>query len=180
MKIYIRTAEQRTAFLRSENVIDVYYSVPDESVWSIISAGITPVAWGDGRVDEQALADYNDFVDNVYATLCAFFDAVDVEKSIKSDTSWCFGLCAKNKDGDIAARYIIRLRISDHDHPTRHREQDEKKYVEKQAQSYKKPADKKFQNWRIKSIIVNNEKFQSYDEVLDAIYEELESYSKRM
>ena len=58
MKIYIRTAEQHTAFIRSENVIDVYYSVPDGSVWSIISAGITPVAWGDGRVDEQALADH--------------------------------------------------------------------------------------------------------------------------
>ena len=180
MKIYIRNSEQYMKEIPNEYIIDVFYDVPDESVWSVISAGITPIAWEDDRVDEQALADYNDFVDNIYAALCAFFDVVDIEESNKSDTSWYFWLYAKNKDGDVATKFIIRLRLSDHDYLVRHRERDEKTYVEKKAQTYKRPAEKKFQQWQIKSIVVNNEKYQDYDDAVDAIYNELESYSKKM
>lgn len=180
MKIYIRNSEQHINEVPNEYIVDVFYDVPDESVWSVISAGITPVAWEDERVDEQALVDYNDFVDNVYAALCAFFDVVDIEESNKSDTSWYFWLYAKNKDGDVATKFIIRLRLSDHDYPARHRERDEKAYVEKKAQTYKRSPEKKFQQWQIKGIVVNNEKYQDYDEALDAIYDELESYSKKM
>ncbi|MCM1226177.1 MAG: hypothetical protein NC320_01970 [Clostridium sp.] len=179
MKIYIRSSEQMGE-LANEYVVDVYYDVPDESVWSVISAGITPVAWGDNRVDEQALADYDAFVDNVYAALCAFFDVVDIEESNRSDTSWYFWLYAKNNDGDVATKFIIRLRLSDHEYPARHRVQDEKAYVEKKAQTYKRPAEKKFQEWKIKNITVNGKKYSSYDEAEDAIYDELEAYSKKM
>lgn len=180
MKIYIKNSEQVIGGIPNEYIVDVYYNVPDESVWSVISAGITPIAWKDDRVDEQALVDYNDFVDNIYAALCAFFDIVDIEESNRSDTSWYFGLYAKNKEGDVATKFIIRLRLSDHDYPARHRERDEKAYVERQAQTYKRPSDKKFQQWQIKGIVVNNEKYQDYDEALDAIYDELETYSKKM
>lgn len=180
MKVYIRSSERRTEKLRDEYIIDVYYSVPDESVWSVISAGITPIVWGDNRVDEQALADYDAFVDNIYAALCAFFDVVNVEESNRSDTSWYFWLYAKNKDGDVATKFIIRLRLSDHDYPAHHKENDEKAYVERQAQTYKRPAGKKFQRWQIKNIVVNNTSYQDYDEALDAIYDELETYSKKM
>ncbi len=48
------------------------------------------------------------------------------------------------------------------------------------AQTYKRPPEKKFQRWQIKNIVVNNNSYQDYDEALDAIYDELETYSKKM
>lgn len=40
--------------------------------------------------------------------------------------------------------------------------------------------EKLYQEWKIKQIIVNNKKYFSYDAAEDAIYDELEEYSKKM
>lgn len=179
MKKYIRSSAELN--LSKENVIDVIYNVPfDVKVFGSIPSDITPVTQLDGRIDEQALADYDAFVSNVYAALCAFFDVVDIEQSDRSETSWYFYIYAKNHDGDTATKFTIRLRLSDHEYSSRHDVGKEKIFVEKKVQEYKRPKEKAYQLWKIKQIVVNNKKYSSYDDAEDAIYDELERLSKNL
>lgn len=161
--------------------IEVFYDVDfDMSIYSATESKIKPVKLKNGDIDQQALADYDSFADNIYAALCEYFEIVDIDFSDKSDTSRYFYLYAKDKSGSIATKFIIRLRLSDHEYTERHNVDLEKKYVEKRAQELKQPKTKKYQKWKIKKIVVNSSTYPDYDTAEDAICEELEEYSKRM
>lgn len=178
MKRYIRSTTN--IFISEKNIIDVVYDVPfDTKVYGAIPSEITPVTDPDGKIDEQALADYDAFVTNIYAMLCKHFEIVEIEQSDRSKTSWYFYLFAKNRD-DVATKFLIRLRLSDHEYPDYHDCSKEKRFVEQKAQEYKMPKEKAYQEWKIKHIIVNNKKYYSYDDAEDMIYDELERYSKQM
>lgn len=177
--MYIKASVNLKIF--RNNVIDVTYNVPfDTKIFGSIPSEITPVMRLDDRIDEQALADYDSFVTNIYAMLSALFDVVDIEQSNKSETSWYFYLYAKNKNDGISTKFLIRLRLSDHEYSKRHNARKEREFVERKAQEYKRPKEKLYQEWKIKQIIVNNKKYFSYDDAEDAIYDELEEYSKKI
>lgn len=161
-----------------DNTIDVCYDVPDASILAEIVGGITPVMWDNKKIDEQALADYDAFVSNVYEILYTFFDIVNIEKSNRSETSWYFWLYAKNKDDKVATKVLIRLRLSDHELPDTHDEQAENEYIGREAEKYKRPKDKLRQRWKLKNIVVNNDTYSSYDDAEDAIDEYLEELSR--
>lgn len=181
MKIYIRSSGTVENNLTGEYIIDVCYEVDfDMSIYASEESKIHPIKLPKGERDLQALADYNSFVTNVYGIISEYFDVVEIEESSKSDTSWYFWIYAKNDDDIIATKFLIRLRLSDHDYTQRHSAELEKAFVSKKAQEFKRPLEKKLQKWRIKEIVVNNETYHSYDEAEDAIDEELEEYSKKM
>ncbi len=181
MKIYIRSSELAINNLADKYIIDVCYEVDfDMGVYASEKSKIHPVKLPNGERDLQALADYNSFVTNVYGIISEYFDIVEIEESTKSDTSWYFWIYAKNENGEIATKFLIRLRLSDHEYTQRHSTELEKAFVDKKAQELKRPREKKLQKWRIREIIVNDETYHSYDEAEDAIDEELEAYSKKM
>lgn len=163
-----------------EYVIDVCYEVvayPDS-----VSADteIKPIYLQDGTVDEQALADYDAFIDNIYASLVDIFDVADIEESPKSKTSWYFWIYGKSVDGDVTTKIIVRLRVSDHDYSERHSKKAEHIYVDKKAQELKRPSSKQHQRWKIRNITINEETYSSYEEAEDAIYEELEKLNNKL
>lgn len=178
MKIYIRSSEIKS--LPEEYVIDVNYEVPfDESVVAS-SSEIKPVNLPDGSYDEQALADYDAFIDNIYASLCHRFEVVDVEESPMSKTSWYFWIYGKDANGNIATKFLVRLRISDHRYSERHSGKAERTYVDKKAQEYKQPASKKYQKWKLKNIIVNGQEYSTYWDAENAIDDEMEKLSNEL
>jgi hypothetical protein len=87
---------------------------------------------------------------------------------------------AKNKEGKIATKFLIRLRLYDHDYSERHNVKLEKEFVKKKVQEYKRPKEKKLQKWVLKQIIINGDYYHDYYEAYDAIEQELEEYSKKM
>ena len=132
--MYIKASVNLKIF--RNNVIDVIYNVPfDTKIFGSIPSEITPVMQLDDRIDEQALADYDSFVTNIYAMISALFDVVDIEQSNKSKTSWYFYLYAKNKNDDISTKFLIRLRLSDHEYSKRHNARKEREFVERKALS---------------------------------------------
>lgn len=178
MKIYVKGSENH--MVSEDYIIDVIYEVSfDKSILASYSE-IKPVYLQDGTIDEQALADYNAFIDNIYACLSNRFDIVDIEESLRSKTSWYFWLYGKDANGNVATKFLVRLRISDHEYSEYHNKKSEHNYVRGKAQELKRPLSKREQDWKIKNIIINGRKYNSYEEAEDAIYEEMDRLSKEL
>lgn len=121
MKIYVRSSEFTETKIPEVYIIEVLYDVDfDMSVYFSSGSTIKPVKLPDGSIDQQELANYDCFADNIYSILCDYFEVVDVDFSDRSDTSRYFYLYAKNKNGEIATKIILRLRLSDHEYSERH------------------------------------------------------------
>lgn len=178
MKIYIRSSEIKNS--PEEYVIDVVYEVPTSFGEVSADTEIKPVYLTDGTVDEQALADYDAFIDNIYACLSNRFELVEVEESPRSKTSWYFWIYGKDADGNIATKFIVRMRISDHEYPERHNKKAERAFVKEKAQEFKRPKNKRYQEWKIKNITINGEMYSSYEEAEDAIYEKMDRLSREL
>lgn len=180
MKVYSSKSASNTLSFPKIYEIDVLYDVPfDVSVFAAESE-INPVYLPDGTIDEQALADYNDFVDNLYTCLCSCFDVADIEEGTRSKTSWYFYLYGKNKEGKVATKFLVRLRVSDHEYSERHVKHSENHYVDYQAQDLKRPQTKKVQKRKLYSVIVNHETYGSYDDALDDMYDKMELLSDQL
>ena len=178
MKLYVRSSEDR---IKSEDyIIDVVYEVSlDDEILASYSE-IKPVYLKDGAIDEQALADYNAFIDTIYGCLCSRFDVVDIEESPKSKTSWYFWLYGKDEDGNVATKFIVRLRISDHEYAKHHNSRAEQKYVDNKAQDLKRAAMKKHQNWILKNIVVNGRNYFDYEDAEFDIFEKMDRLSDKL
>lgn len=160
--------------------IDVLYEAPfDVSIFAAKSE-INPILLPKGKIDEQALADYDAFIDNLYECLAYYFDIVELEESPKSKTSWYFYLYAKNAKGEITTKFIVRLRVSDHVYPEYHSTEAEKTFVENRVQEFKRPNNKKYQRWKIYNIIVNGDKYENYDDALDDIEDKMAKLSRKL
>lgn len=163
--------------------IDAYGDIPHLRIAAGTTKDILPTMLPDGTIDQQALANFKAFIDNIFAVLYEYYDIVDIDFSNKSDTSHYFWVYGKKSDGTIGTKVVCRLRISDHEYSEWHDEAAEKKYVNDRAQSddIKRPKEKTtYQQWRIKSIVVDGNKYTDYDDAIDKIEEELEEYAKRI
>ena len=178
MKIYVRGSESKN--LPEEYVIDVIYNVPFDKSILASNSEINPIYLHDGTIDEQALADYDAFIDNIYACLSNRFEVVEIEESPRSVTSWYFWMYGKDADGNVATKILVRLRISDHEYAERHNRKAEHDYVKNRAQELKRPSSKREQDWKIKNIIINGEKYSTYEEAEDAIYDKMDRLSKEL
>lgn len=181
MKRYIRSAKYTSDQNVPEYNIEVYYSVDfDLTIAASTNSSIKPVRLPNGKIDQQALADYDAFADNVYEILCYYFDVVDVDFSDKSDTSRYFYMYARDENGELATKFIIRLRLSDHNYENRHNTQAEHRYVNQRVQTLKQPNSKKIQRWKLENIVVNQESFLSYFDAEDAIESKMQLLQKNL
>lgn len=180
MKVYIRSSDDGRKSMTEEYIIDVFYEIPFDLNSVSADSEIKPIYLSDGTIDEQALADYDAFVDNIYACLYNRFEIVEVEESPRSKSSWYFWLYGKDAEGNVATKFLVRLRISDHEYSERHSKKAERKYVGSKAQELKQPASKSSQDWKIRNITINGDKYSSYEEAEDAIYEKMDRLSAEL
>ena len=178
MKMYIKNFVSETKHIHEKYVIDVCYEIVPYPGYVSVDTEIMPINLQNGM--EQTLADYNAFIDNIQTRLINRFEIVEIEEIPRSKTSWYFYLYAKNLNDNISTKFLIRLHLLDREYSKRHNARKERGFVERKAQEYKRPKEKLYQEWKIKQIIVNNKKYFSYDDAEDAIYDELEEYSKKI
>lgn len=126
------------------------------------------------RIDDQAMADFNAFVENVYATLEYYdfellgdFHHRSLSFPGTSEYRW-IAHRSQLSQGDVPK--YIKLRISDHfQNFSKPRRQELKKLDREQADSLKLPKTKKRQRYSVYEIVVNNEIFSSYEKALNFI-----------
>jgi hypothetical protein len=148
--------------------IDVIYEAVSGSVAAAFS-NIRPVYDGNGEIDEQALADYDNFVEEVIGEMEYHdFKLLRASESKSSVTSRYYTFANEQQVEAKDIKYIVFLRISEHHAML---DEDQKAWVREQRQKdlekFKMPKTKKKQRFKLKEILVNNEVNSSYDEALE-------------
>ena len=152
----------------SNNVINITaYFVPEEysvNDTDLAASTIVPIHKGH-QLDEQAMAQWNNFIDNVLATLDYYdFDVVDNHKSNhEGSASYYISFYPIDSKGQTISKYLINFRISDHFVPNLNKKSTG--YYRKLAQKNSRTEGK--QRWKLESLIVNDRTFESYDDALD-------------
>lgn len=163
MKRYIKCTDSCETFDITV-IFDVSRLVDSDIMSADDMGGILPIH----DIDGVAYTHYVDFLMNVYLTLIDYFKVVEYEKSDKSYTSRYMWLYSKY-DGKIAAKLLLRYRISDHPYKETHNKDAEQKWANNKAQQLKPPTKTQNQRVKIDGIVVNKDTFRTYDEALDAI-----------
>lgn len=156
----------------------VVHIVPDTS-GEPVATTITPIVedWGNRIIDDQALADFNSFLWNIYEILDYYDFEVSEKYKRKSKTfpytseySWI----ARREDieaGDVPK--YIHLRISDHiQAPTADLEEKNKKRERAEAADLKLPKTKVRQRFIAEEIVANgdmNNKCKTYEQALNLV-----------
>jgi hypothetical protein len=175
MKIYVENYNN-IPYTVAEFNIEVFYDVDfDLSIYADENSEIRPVKLPIGERDMQAIADYDSFTINIYGIIGEFFEEVEMDYSDQSHTFRYFYTYAKSREGTFAAKFMIRLRLSNHEYLERHNAE-----LEKDAQGYKYPKEKKLQKWKLKQITINGKRYQDYYDAEDAIEQESEEFRKKM
>ena len=148
--------------------IDVHLEPIVNNVAAAFS-NIKPVYDDNMEIDEQALADYDNFIEELLGELEYYdFKLLRASESKSSVTSRYYTLANEEQVESDDIKYIVFLRISEH-HASLDEEQ--KAWVRnerrKDLERFKKPVTKKHQKFKVKEIIVNNESFASYDDALE-------------
>lgn len=144
--------------------ITAYFVPEGYSVNDLAASTIVPIHKG-RLLDEQAMAQWNNFIDNVLATLDYYdFDVVDNHKSNhEGSASYYISFYPTDSKGKIISKYLINFRISDHFIPNLNKKSIG--YYRKLAQKNSRTEGK--QRWKLESLIVNDRTFESYDDALD-------------
>lgn len=159
--------------------------VLDEQTELISSTTIRPIQPGypvDYSVDEQALADYNSFIEDTKAEIEDLdLEIIDSNKSKRSYTSRYFTIVDLDQYVQHTLRYLIFLRISDHTDADFGEDQISiNKAVRERRNQIKERLSKEQGHkviWKVKEVIVNGSRFASYDEAIEYIRELAEQWS---
>ena len=148
--------------------IDVIYEAVSSSVAAAFS-NIRPVYDENDEIDEQALADYDNFVEEVIGEMEYHdFKLLRASESKSSATSRYYTFANEHQVEAKDIKYIVFLRISEHHEML---DEDQKAWVREQRkkdlEKFKQPKSKKKQKFKLKEILVNNETYTSYDEALE-------------
>ena len=178
MKIY---AENKLYPLEITLFVDVYLDNPYISVKSSENIDkIKMVTFPDGKVDTQALSDWNTFVKNAALVVSETFKVIKIDKSAQSFTSTYFWIYAKSEDGQIAVNTLVRLRLSDHIEPEDHDYDAEHVYVNTVGKRLPPVGNRYPRHVRTKEIIISGDEqsethhCSTYHEALDRLSECLE------
>lgn len=151
-----------------EFCIDVRFSLPTS-----IHASIDPILRKDKTIDEDALAEYNEFIKEAYKVIrSSGFKIIEHYKSSRSETSHYVNAYKKSESSAKNIKCLFFFRISDHDSPKR-TEISRWKFHQHKAYELRQPTSKKRQAWVFKDIVVNNKEYDSYDEALKYLKESL-------
>lgn len=144
--------------------ITAYFVPEGYSANDLAASTIVPIHKG-RQLDEQAMAQWNNFIDNVLATLDYYdFDVVDNHKSNhESSASYYISFYPTDSKGKTISKYLINFRISDHFIPNLNKKSTG--YYRKLAQNNSRTEGK--QRWKLEALIVNDRTFESYDDALD-------------
>ena len=100
------------------------------------------------------------------------FEDVDEETGWKSETSYEIAAYREAESTGTNIKCIIFMRILDNPLPEGLEKDKSKREMSEQ------PKPKKIQRWKVKSVSINGDAYDSYDEVLDGLEEKLVQISK--
>ena len=170
MKRYIRTSESNNATQINVEVLIEFDDKQDIAAASYKGFNIPdgqPISGLlDAVVDSQALADYRSFMESVENLLTDYYDLDIYYKNNSEWNSYYFGLLAKSSDGELLLDFNFTLRLSTHDP---HRTDQSQKHKKEQKAALLKATGGKKTKPITKSIIINGEQYDSYEEAYIAV-----------
>lgn len=134
----------------------------------VVDGKINPVLDA-GELDSDALDEYLIFVELVKDILSdKGYKIIGFEESPYSDTSKYFTAYRKSESTDMDIKCVWFIRLSDHE-LSDYAIANHTKYYKHTADDLKQPKSKKRQRWKFKNIVVNGDKYDSYESALTAI-----------
>lgn len=168
MKRMIRTpAEPEELSLK----VDVYHELLATDDFVAAATEINDILDDMGEIDPQALADYQTFQQNFWAMIDYYgFQIMQMKDSkSKPHTSKYAWIAHASQVSKQDTPLIIRLRVSDHVQQfSLERKKELRKQEQEEADELKLPEDKRKQKFIVSDIVINNKKYSSYEEALNA------------
>lgn len=163
--------------------VDVYHVLIAADSDVVAYTEINDILDDMGNVDPQALADYRTFQSNVDAMIDYYGFSILRAKDSKSEPhtskyEW-IAYASQVHAGDTPL--IIRLRISDHEQkfgPEYKKEIGQKE--RREADELKRPKTKRKQRFIVTDVVVNNKKYSSYEEALNAMDKIIYSWLEKL
>lgn len=157
--------------------IDVYLEPVVTDVAAAYS-NIKPVYNENKEIDEQALADYDCFIEELLGEFeYNGLKLLRASESKSSATSRYYTLADEAQVNAKDIKYIIFLRVSEH-HAALDEEQ--KAWVREQRRKdlehFKQPKTKNKQRFKVREVLVNNETYPSYDAAIADIENKIQEW----
>lgn len=135
---------------------------------------IVPLRDEEGNLDQQALTQWNTFIDNVVSYIEYLdFEIVDNHSSNRPTSySHYTSFYPTDKNENQKTEYLINFRISDH--VVNHLKKKSRYYYQNLAKRNKRSEGDK-QKFRLVAVTVNNETFETYEQALSYIEKQLEN-----
>jgi hypothetical protein len=178
MKIYIKSSIPSDAPSITID-IDVHLEPVVNNVAAAFS-NIKPVYDDSMEIDEQALADYDNFIEELLGELeYNDFKLLRASESKSSVTSRYYTLANEEQVKANDIKYIVFLRVSEHHEML---DEDQKAWVREQRKKdldkFKLPKTKKKQRFKVREVLVNNEIYPSYDAAMKDIIIKIQEWKQ--
>lgn len=128
-----------------------------------------------GQLNDQALADYQDFILEMLLELDdAGLVVIDSNESKRSKTSKYFTLADEVQYANKNMKYIIFLRVSDH---VADLTAEQQKLIKQQRDNASNQLHAKY---KVRSILVNNIEYKTYDEAIEYVRRKAAEYKQAL
>lgn len=148
----------------------------------IYSTEVLPISVGN-EIDQQALANYNAFLETLWGMIDYYGFRLLRSKDSKSfpyTSKYTWLAYAEDVDADNIP-LMIKLRVSDHvQNFSKNHRKELQELNRAEAEELKRPSTKRKQRFVVKNIVVNGEQFATYEEALNAIDKEIRSWLTRL
>lgn len=161
--------------------IDVYFK---SSSTDIAATDVSPVTDENNNIDQQALANYNSFIQTVWNVVEYYGFEMFKNRSSKSypgTSKYAWVAYASEVDKDDTP-LIIKLRVSDHlqEHLSPDHIKDIKDRDKADADELKRPKTKQKQRYILADIVVNNTLYHTYEEALNYVDEVIHNWLTKL
>lgn len=147
----------------------------------VLATDILPVITDNGLLDDQAKADYDDFIETVLE-LIDYYDFHIYNSYRRTSgsfpyTSQYMWVAHRQEIANDSVHKLIKLRISDHyQNFSKKRQRELNKQAKQEAYELRTPKTKKKQLYEPKTIVVNNSRYSTYEEALAYIEKEIRNW----
>lgn len=129
----------------------------------------------DGQLNDQALADYQDFIVEMLLELDeAGLVIIDSNESKKSKTSRYYTLADEVQYANRNAKFIIFLRVSDH---VAELTTEQQKLIKQRRDNLSNRLHAKY---KVRNILVNNMEYKTYDEAIEYVRKKALEYKRSL
>lgn len=160
--------------------VDIYYI---ESSDDVVATDIVTISDGKNKFDADALVDYNNFINNVWETLDYYgFQMIRYKESKSFPNTSKYAWIAYISEVDQKdIPLMFKLRVSDHAQVAGPQRRHELKALDRaEAEELKQPPTKKRQRFVVEDIVVNNQRFATYEDALVAIDDMIYAWLERL